>query len=344
MTTASPYAAPMDWLNAESMLRRPMTHLQLRGCGQLPAGHRPRVAVIGARRASASQLGWADRLTGWLAESGAVIVSGGALGIDAAAHEATLRRGGTTIAVLPGGLRRPSPSGHLGLYRRMVAGGGLLLSPFDDDVVATVPAFHRRNAVICHLVDALVVVCADGRGGSVQCSRRAHGAGVPLYATPWSPGSPNSVGSNRILATVGRAIASEADVQGLLQAIAAGPTDGGLRAPQLPLPGGPAARDGGPSRRRESARTIDAEGRGRQTCAALEVPAGSKLESPPESEAGLVAAISALLDDADADGVSLEEAARALCRERGQVAETLLALGMSGQVRKTAGGRYRRTD
>lgn len=342
MSTASPYGAPIHSLDPTSLLRQPMANLALRSSGEVPDPSRPRIAVIGSRRATAAQLAAADGLTGWLTEGGAVIVSGGALGVDAAAHEGALRRGGATVAVLPGGLLRPSPQRHRDLYRRVVAHGGLLLSPFDDEANACVPAFHRRNSVICHLVDALVVVCADNRSGSMQCSRRAHDAGVALYAVPWSPGSLNSAGSNGILATAGRAICSRADVRRLLENVAGGAALPPARAQQLPLPGQEEPQRWQATMRRQSAATIDAEGRGRQTCAALGVPGDSKLEPPAESDTDLVAAIGAMLNTAAADGVSLEEAAQALGRPRGLVAETLLALGMSGQIRKTVGGRYRR--
>ena len=327
-----------------AVLRRPLAELVLRACGTLPDPDRPRVAVVGSRRASPGQLAWGDRLTRWLCEAGAVVVSGGAMGIDASAHEAALRCGGTTIAVLPGGLARPSPSRHAGLYRRIVDQGGLLLSPFADQVSATIPSFHRRNAVIGHLVDALVVVCADGRSGSLHCGRRAQTLGVPLYAVPWAPGTPNSDGSNAILAAAGLAVWRRVDVQSMVAAAMAEPVSVTEEGRQLPLLKGAKAGRGAPSRSRETTTAIDAKRRGRQICATLGGPDGSKLEPPPDSDPGLVAAIGALFDDALASGLSLEEAAQALDRGRGEVAALLLALGMTGQVRKTAGGRYRRTD
>src|SRR5215475_7861120 len=105
------------------MLRSAATSLHL--CGALPAG-RPVVALVGARAASGRGVAQARRLAGELAERGAVIVSGGALGIDAAAHEGALPR---TVAVLATGLDRPYPARNAALFRAIVAGGGGLVSP-----------------------------------------------------------------------------------------------------------------------------------------------------------------------------------------------------------------------
>ena len=271
-----------------------------------------------------------------------MVVSGGALGIDAAAHEGALTCGGRTIAVLPCGLGRPSPARHLPLYQRIAGSRGLLLSAFADQTAATRASFHQRNSLIAHLVDALITVCADTRSGSLHCTARARRAGAPIFAVPWSPGTANSEGSNDILAKWGRALWSEAGAEALVQGIVAGTLTTSVDSPELPRSARPKRPRQRPVSGAERADTIDVERRGRQTCAPLDPPRRRAFEPPPGSDSGLVTALDAVLTADEAVGITLEEAARLLDEPRGDVAAALLALGMSGQVRRGVGGRYRR--
>ena len=127
------------------MLRSLATSLHL--CGALPAG-RPVVALVGARAASSRGVAHARRLAAELADGGAVILSGGALGIDSAAHEGAL---GRTVAVLASGLDQPYPARNAGLFREIVARGGGLVSPFPEGTPPRRWQFLHRNGVIADL-------------------------------------------------------------------------------------------------------------------------------------------------------------------------------------------------
>src|SRR5262249_26427301 len=135
--------------------------------GRMPAG-RPIVAIVGSRGASGRGLVLARGLAAALAERGAVIVSGGAIGIDAAAHEGA---GGRTVAVLATGLDRPYPARHAGLFAAIVAAGGALASPFPDGTDVRRWQFLRRNEVIAEMAEATIVVEARARSGALHTAR-----------------------------------------------------------------------------------------------------------------------------------------------------------------------------
>lgn len=145
-------------------------------------------AVVGTRRASDWGRAFADELGARLAAAGVVVVSGLALGIDAAAHEGTLRAAGApAVAVLGSGLRRIHPARHLGLARRIVASGGALLSEHPPDAPARPGHFPRRNRIIAGLARGVAVVEAGPRSGAVITANLANDYGRNVYAVPRRP-------------------------------------------------------------------------------------------------------------------------------------------------------------
>jgi DNA processing protein len=130
------------------------------------------VAVVGTRRPSRPGLDAAVRIAHDLADAGIAVVSGLAVGIDTAAHEATLLAGRPTVAVLGHGISRPvHPSGNRDLAERIVKAGGALISPFWADQVPTRTTFPRRNSTTSGLALATVVVEAGERSGARQAAR-----------------------------------------------------------------------------------------------------------------------------------------------------------------------------
>lgn len=169
----SEYPAPL--LELSSSPRR----LALRG--GLPQG--PTVAIVGARAATPEGCRLARRLGEDLARLGVAVVSGGALGIDAAAHRGALDGGGFTLAVLAQGVTRPSPRSNAGLFRKIVESGGGLLS--ECDVPQHRGAFVVRNRLIAALAQVLVVVEAKARSGTRSTIEAARALGRPVAAFPW---------------------------------------------------------------------------------------------------------------------------------------------------------------
>jgi DNA processing protein len=159
---------------------------------------RPAVAVVGSRHATQYGLSFAADLAGTLAGDGFTIVSGGALGIDGAAHRGALERG-RTIVVLGGGLDRPYPPQHVSLFEEVVSKGGALISeaPFGTPPFAGL--FPRRNRIIAALSHAVIVVQAARGSGSLITARVARQLGVPVFAVPGAPGDAVSEGTKDLL-------------------------------------------------------------------------------------------------------------------------------------------------
>lgn len=152
------------------------------------------VAVVGTRRATSHGRATAGRIAGALVGAGAAVVSGLAYGIDGAAHEATIRAGGTTVAVIGGGHARAIPSGHDRLAEAIVETGGAIVSELAPDVVPTRGTFPRRNRIISGSADATVVVEAPARSGALITASWALEQGRDCFLVPGALDAPASAG------------------------------------------------------------------------------------------------------------------------------------------------------
>jgi DNA processing protein len=149
---------------------------------------RPVVALVGARAATGRGLAAARDLAAALARNGALVVSGGAIGIDAAAHRGAIDAGAATCAVVAAGLDLARTPGNAHLFDRIVAGGGALLSPYELGVPVRRYHFVRRNRIIAGIADATIVVEAQLASGSLYTALAAREYGRVLGAMPGSPG------------------------------------------------------------------------------------------------------------------------------------------------------------
>ncbi|MFE7645002.1 DNA-processing protein DprA [Streptomyces phaeoluteigriseus] len=145
------------------------------------------VALVGARACTEYGAHMAATLAAGLAERGWVVVSGGAYGVDGAAHRGALAAGGATVAVLACGVDRPYPRGHTELINR-IADQGLVVGELPPGDHPTPSRFILRNRVIAALTGGTVVVEAAHRSGSLVTARAAqrlgrHTMGVPGPAT-----------------------------------------------------------------------------------------------------------------------------------------------------------------
>jgi DNA processing protein len=154
--------------------------------GVVPAG--PAVAVVGARHASAIGLVAARVIGSGLAAEGRLVVSGGAAGVDGAAHRGAIDAGGATVVVLGTGIDIAYPPRHAPLFDDAVAAGGAVLSQFPLGTPPSRWSFPRRNAVIAALSDVVVVVEAGGNSGALHTAAAAEELGRRVVVMTGSPG------------------------------------------------------------------------------------------------------------------------------------------------------------
>jgi DNA processing protein len=205
-------------------LSEPPARLRVRGS----LGVARRVALVGSRLPDEYGNHMAGTLAAGLARAGVSVVSGGAQGVDGAAHRGALDAGGHTLAVMGCGLDHAYPAGHRGLFDRIVASGGALLSEYDDDAHPERWTFPERNRIVAALSEAVVVVRAGERSGALITARWARRLGIPVMAVPGEAGHPLSAGPLRLLREGARPVASVEDVLadlGLAPAAAAAPAD-----------------------------------------------------------------------------------------------------------------------
>lgn len=156
------------------------------------------IAVVGARASTR----YGETVTGDLVEAlvnrHVSIVSGGAYGIDATAHRASLQEGAPTFAFMAGGIDRLYPSGHSDLHRTMLQHGAI----YAEVPCGTAPSKYRflaRNRLIAAATDACIVVEAGYRSGSLNTAGHAATLGRPLGAVPGLITSPASAGCHRLM-------------------------------------------------------------------------------------------------------------------------------------------------
>ncbi len=180
---------------------------------------RPRVAIVGTRSATAYGLQVASELGRDLAEAGVAVVSGLALGIDAAAHAGALRAGRAdppVVAVVGTGLDVVYPESNASLWREVEEHGVV----FTESALGTIPrprVFPARNRIIAALSDVVVVVECQLKGGALYTAEAAARRAIPVCAVPGSVRSPASAGTNGLLVD---GCAPVRDVDDILTAVA----------------------------------------------------------------------------------------------------------------------------
>ena len=147
------------------------------------------IAIVGSRECSEEAERFAFDLAGKLVRAGLAVWSGGALGIDSAAHRGALAAGGATVVVLGGGIRRPFPPENEGLFDEVVDRGGAVVSRREDHAPANPGWFHARNAVIAAATEATIVIECGAKSGALSTAREARKLNRPLGCVPHAPWS-----------------------------------------------------------------------------------------------------------------------------------------------------------
>ncbi|MCE4539451.1 DNA-processing protein DprA [Pelomonas sp. P7] len=188
----------------------------------------PSLAIVGSRNPTAQGGDNARAFARALAAAGYTIVSGLALGVDAAAHEGALDAGGATIAVVGTGLDQVYPRRNEELAARLLAAGGLIVSEYSLGTPVMQANFPRRNRIIAGLSRGCLVVEAAVQSGSLITARLAVEAGREVFAIPGSIHSPQSRGCHALIRQGAKLVESAEDVLEEL------PAPGTPRAPKAP--------------------------------------------------------------------------------------------------------------
>ena len=163
--------------------------------GELSVSDENAVAIVGTREPAVSSAALAETLARGLAERGLTIVSGLALGIDTAAHLGALQaEGGRTLAVLGSGLRVIHPRENASLAEDIV-NHGALLSEFHPGTPPSGPNLMTRDRVVSGLSQAVIVVEAGLKSGSIDTAAKARHQGRLVFAVPGSPGTDDLISS-----------------------------------------------------------------------------------------------------------------------------------------------------
>jgi DNA processing protein len=185
--------------------------------GALPDPNRKHLAVVGARKISDYGKRVVDDLIEPVARAGVVIVSGLAYGVDSAAHDATLRADGTTLAVLGSGVDHESiyPSQNRALASRILAKGGALLCEFPLHTPPLKQNFPFRNRIIAGLCHGTLVIEAAIKSGSLITARSAMDSNRDVYAVPGSIHSLLSEGPHELIKNGATPVTKPEDIFGI---------------------------------------------------------------------------------------------------------------------------------
>ena len=157
------------------------------------------LAVVGARRMTSYGKPVVEQIAGDVAQAGITIVSGFMYGVDAAAHEAALRSGGRTIAVMPCGIDRVHPERQKELHTSIIKQRGLILSEFSGTMLPSNWTYPKRNRIVAGLAQAVLVVEAGAKSGSLITAEYAKKYNRKLFAVPGPITNELSQGTNQLL-------------------------------------------------------------------------------------------------------------------------------------------------
>lgn len=160
--------------------------------------NKPKLAVVGSRKISPYGQMITESLVSQIASSDIVIISGLAYGVDAVAHQSTLKCGGVTVAVLPTPIENIYPPSHQSLAAQILQKGGLISEYSKGDPIYKTN-FTDRNRIVAGLADAVLITEAAINSGSLHTARYALNQGKTVLAVPGNITSPTSAGCNNLI-------------------------------------------------------------------------------------------------------------------------------------------------
>ena len=172
---------------------------------------KPKLAVVGSRKATPYGRSVTTKLVKELVEAGAVIISGLAYGIDICAHQTALAANGVTVAVLPTGLDQIYPAAHQHIARA-IAHNGTLVTEYGPQTIGFRSNFIARNRLVSGLADVLLITEAAVNSGSLHTAGFALAQGKTVMAVPGNINSPISEGCNNLIKSGALPVTSVEDV------------------------------------------------------------------------------------------------------------------------------------
>ena len=191
--------ADLDWPISLMDLSSPPIGLVIKGNRGLLGGLDRSISIVGSRRPTEYGLAVSNKLAADSATAQVAVISGGAYGIDTAAHKGALGAGGSSVAVLAGGFNHLYPAENKKLFSQ-ITNNGLLISEVMPNIKSEPSRFLIRNRLIAALSKATVVVEAEFVSGSIRTARDAAEIFRPVFAIPGQISSPLSAGCHRLIA------------------------------------------------------------------------------------------------------------------------------------------------
>ncbi len=170
------------------------------------------IAVVGTRKATSYGLQATEHIVGDLAQRGVCIISGLALGIDAAAHKTALDQEASTIAVLGCGVNIPYPGANKPLYERILAEDGVIVSEFPPDMTVLPGLFISRNRIVSALSKGVLIIEGQEDSGSLITARYAAEQGRDVFAVPSPITSPMSHAPHILIKQGAKLVTSAQDI------------------------------------------------------------------------------------------------------------------------------------
>lgn len=180
--------------------------------GKVPLWAQKTIAIVGTRKATKQGLSIAKTFAYELSQHGCTIISGLALGIDAAAHIGALEGHGITVAVLANGLDSIYPRQHEQLAERIIKNDGCIISEYPEGTPPYPNQFLQRNRIVAGIAQATIVIEAPIRSGSVATAKLAIESGRDVFVVPGSIYDKNYEGSHMLLRNGARLVSRPEDI------------------------------------------------------------------------------------------------------------------------------------
>lgn len=205
--------AKEKWSERLKIIKPAVGHVYYKGDVNLILDDRPKLAIVGSRRVTDYGTRVIEKWMPELVERGVTIVSGFMYGVDQVAHKACLANSGKTIAVLGWGIDRKMAEYDVEIYKKIMETDSLIVSEYEGKREAELWMFPQRNRIVAGISDAVLVVEAAMKSGSLITAKLANKFGKPLLAVPGPLTSKVAEGTNEIIKTgKGQMVTSASDV------------------------------------------------------------------------------------------------------------------------------------